>query len=139
MFIYFFFFDKTKETEAMLTTIIEAYPKSLLGTASKSDDQIVMEIAINVSTRLIKAINVDQAHYTIMKTDNQGRLSSLSTVLLQETDRFNKLLEVIHDSLNNLCKAIKGLVVMSSELDGVYSSFVNNTVHIMSYAYSFVL
>lgn len=114
----------------MLTMIIEAYPKSLSGTAGMSDDQIVMEIAIDVSTRLIKAINVDQAHSTIMKMDNQGRLPSLSIVLLQEIERFNKLLEVMHNSLNDLRKAIKGLIVMSAELDEVYLSFINNTVNL---------
>lgn len=124
------FFNKTNETQEMLTTIIEAYPKSLSGTAGKSDDQIVMEIAIDVSTRLIKAINVGQAHSTIMKMDNQGRLPSLSTVLLQEIERFNKLLEVMHNSLNDLRKAIKGLVVMSAELDEVYLSLINNTVNL---------
>lgn len=76
----------------------------------------------------MKTIDIDQAHFTILKTDDKGRLPSLSTVLLQEIERFNKLLDVIHNSLNDLRKAIKGLVAMSAELDGIYLSFMNNNV-----------
>lgn len=109
-------------------TIVEAHPKSISGSAGKSDDEIVMEMAVDISDRLMRVIDFDLAHDTIMKTDNEGRLPSLSTVLLQEIERFNKLLDVIHISLNDLRKAIKGLVVMSAELEGVYISFINNTV-----------
>jgi len=119
-----------KETQNTLLTIIEAYPKSLTGAASKSDDDIVIEMAIEISEKLISFIDVDQAHSTIMEKDDKGRLPSLSTVLLQEIERFNKLLDVVHHSLSELLKAIKGLVVMSAELEGVYISFMNNTVNI---------
>lgn len=112
----------------MLSTILEAYPKSQTDTAGKSDDEIVLEMIIDISGRLIKTIDIDQAHFTIMETDDKGRLPSLSTVLLQEIERFNKLLDVLHNSLNDLRKAIKGLVVMSAELEGVYLSFMNNSV-----------
>lgn len=109
-------------------TIIEAYPKSLSGASGKSVDEIVMEIAMEISEKIIKIIDPDQAHFTIIKMDDKGRLPSLSTVLLQEIERFNKLLDVVHNSLNDICKAIKGLVVMSAELEGVYFSFMNNAV-----------
>jgi len=122
------FVYKTKETQTMLMTIVEAYPNSSTGVAGKSDDEIVMEMAIDISERLMKTIDVDDAHITITTMDDKGRLPSLSTVLLQEIERFNKLLDVIHHSLVDLCKAIKGLVVMSAELDGVYLSFMNNNV-----------
>lgn len=115
-----------------MKTIIEAYPKSVSGSSGKSNDEIVMEMANDISKRLVNIINIEEAHMTIMKTDDQGRLPSLSTVLLQEIERFNKLLVVIHVSLNDLCKAIQGLVVMSAELEGVYMSFMDNTViHIL--------
>lgn len=109
-------------------TIIGAYPKSLVSTADKSDDEIVMEMAMDISDRLMKVIELNQAHSSVMRTDAKGRLPSLSTVLTQEIERFNKLLDIIHNSLSDLRKAIKGLVVMSVELDGVYLSFINNMV-----------
>lgn len=120
-----------KETHNTLLTITEAYPKSLTGAAGKSDDDIVIEMAIDISEKLMSFIDTDQAHPTIMKTDAKGRLPSLTTVLLQEIERFNKLLDVVHNSLKELRKAIKGLVVMPAELEGVYISLMNNTVNML--------
>lgn len=47
---------------------------------------------------------------------------------MQEIDRFNKLLKLIHVSLYNLQKAIKGFVVMSETLEEVFTAFMNNQV-----------
>jgi dynein heavy chain len=53
---------------------------------------------------------------------------SMNTVLLQEVLRYNKLIGVIHKSLKDILKAIKGEVVMSKELEKVGSSLFNNQV-----------
>ena len=59
----------------------------------------------------------------MFKTDKQGLIPSLSTVLLQEVSRFNRLLQVMRSSLILLKKAIRGFIVMSEELDSMYSNF----------------
>ena len=43
-------------------------------------------------------------------------------------ERFNKLLGAINNSLSSLKKAIKGEIVMSADLDRMYSSLMNNQV-----------
>ena len=64
----------------------------------------------------------------LFKENKHGLIPSLSTVLLQEMSRFNRLLVVMLSSLKNLQKAIQGIIVMSSELDSMYISMQNNQV-----------
>jgi hypothetical protein len=42
--------------------------------------------------------------------------------------RYNKLLKVIHQTSQDLLKALKGLLVMSQELENMANSLFNNTV-----------
>ena len=42
--------------------------------------------------------------------------------------RYNRLLGTIQSTLNDLLKALKGLVVMSQELETMFNSLYNNSV-----------
>lgn len=58
--------------------------------------------------------------------DAQGLIPSLSTVLLQEMEKFNGLLSAMKKSLIEIDLAIKGFIVMSDTLDSMFLSFLNN-------------
>ena len=53
---------------------------------------------------------------------------SMNTVLIQEVIRYNRLLAVVKRTLRDLLKALKGLVVMSAELETMFNSLYNNSV-----------
>jgi len=63
-----------------------------------------------------------------MKLTPAGILSCLSTVLLQEVQRYNRLLAKITSSLEQLIKAVKGIELMSQELDMMYTALIGNLV-----------
>ncbi|KAK5640059.1 hypothetical protein RI129_010870 [Pyrocoelia pectoralis] len=120
-----------KETQTVIKTILDCQPSTSGGGEGKSADEIVFELSDGVIQCILKKIYTDNAHPRLYKRDDKDRLPSLTTVLMQEVDRFNKLLVLIHSSMNNLQKAIKGFVVMSEQLEEVYKAFLNNQVPIM--------
>lgn len=53
---------------------------------------------------------------------------SMNTVLIQEVIRYNRLLTTLKRTLRDMLKALKGLVVMSAELEKMFNSLYNNAV-----------
>ncbi|XP_060075174.1 dynein axonemal heavy chain 6-like [Ylistrum balloti] len=122
---------QNQETTALVTTILDVQPRLSSGGTGKSNDEIVYELAENILEKMMDKLDIDEANQEMFALDAKGRLNSLTTVLTQEVDRFNNLLRVIKNSLLTLQKAIKGMVVMSEALEGVYNAFLNKQVPTM--------
>ncbi|CAH1788942.1 unnamed protein product [Owenia fusiformis] len=119
---------QTEETNTMITTILDVQPRMSSGGSGKSNDDIVYELADSILDKLMDKLDIDTGYQDQFDPDDQGRVNSITTVLTQEIDRFNKLLVVIKNSLVQLKKAIKGFVVMSEELESIYTAFLNSQV-----------
>jgi dynein heavy chain, axonemal len=52
----------------------------------------------------------------------------MNTVLQQELIRYNKMISTVTNSLNNLSKAIDGILSMSNELEELFNSIFDNKV-----------
>ncbi|KAI8732070.1 dynein heavy chain 6, axonemal isoform X3, partial [Biomphalaria glabrata] len=116
------------EINALLATILDVQPRIVAADGGMSNDDITYELAEAVLDRLIDKLDIERANPNMFTPDAKGRINSLTIVLMQETERFNKLLIIIKTSLEQLKKAIKGFVVMSEELENVYNAFLNNHV-----------
>ena len=62
-----------------------------------------------------------------MKAKNDDP-SALHVVLFQEIERYNVLIEKLRLSCISLQKGIKGLIVMSADLDAIFEGLYNGRV-----------
>uniref|UniRef100_A0A8B9SZZ8 Dynein axonemal heavy chain 3 n=1 Tax=Anas platyrhynchos TaxID=8839 RepID=A0A8B9SZZ8_ANAPL len=102
-----------QETNQLFTGVLLTLPREAGG------DQ-----PADILTKLPSDFDVEE----VMKIYPVLYEESMNTVLRQELIRFNRLTEVVRSSLVNLGKAIKGQVLMSSELEDVFNSMLMGKV-----------
>lgn len=106
---------QTQETNALVTTVLDVQPRLSSAGTGKSNDDIVYELAESILEKLMDKLDIEEANQEMFAPDEKGRLNSLTTVLCQEVDRFNKLLRVIKVGLITLAKLRhSGLMYMGS-------------------------
>jgi dynein heavy chain len=110
------------ETERIIETVLSIQPRVTSTDADAlSPEQLVDALAADIEARIPTDLDVEEAVAGLFDRDPEtGQMDSLATVLLQEIDRFNLLLSVLRRSLALLRKAIKGLIVMSGELEAMF-------------------
>jgi dynein heavy chain len=111
------------ETFRTLQDLLELQPKTAMGTGVSRED-VMENTAKDILSRVPHPIDVANVltKYPVLYEQ------SMNTVLVQEIIRYNKLLKVVHQTSQDLLKALKGLVVMSQELEDMSNSLYNNAV-----------
>ncbi|CAJ1051390.1 LOW QUALITY PROTEIN: dynein heavy chain 1%2C axonemal [Xyrichtys novacula] len=111
------------ETFALLGAVVRLQPRTA-SAGGKTLEEIVEEIVAGIVEKIPPPFNVQEVmeKYPVLYEE------SMNTVLTQEVIRYNALLSVISQSLSDIVKALKGLVVMSSELELMANSLFNNSV-----------
>lgn len=80
-------------------------------------DEIVLEKSKELLEQLPAILEKAEGQKELFIANAQGIIPSLSTVLIQEMEKFNRLLTKMKRSLIDIDLAIKGFIVMSDELD----------------------
>jgi len=122
-----------QETKTMLNTLLSIQPREVVSASGLSNDQVVADLAREMEEKMPHLLDRRQLQLRLQngseeKDAKEQVLDSLTVVLGQEMDRFNLLLSTMKRTLQQIQKAIKGEVVMSLELDKMYTSLLNNQV-----------
>ncbi|XP_054991966.1 LOW QUALITY PROTEIN: dynein axonemal heavy chain 12 [Sorex araneus] len=109
-----------QQTKILFESLLLTQGGSKQTGASGSTDQILFEFSQNILLKLPNNFDIEQAlvKYPVRYDE------SMNTVLVQEMERFNNLIKTIRNTLRDLEKAIKGIVVMDSTLEALSSSLL---------------
>mmetsp|Transcript_55811 Transcript_55811/g.113839 ORF Transcript_55811/g.113839 Transcript_55811/m.113839 type:complete len:619 (-) Transcript_55811:31-1887(-) len=120
------------ETYGMMENLLLTVGQSS-GGGSDSSESTIDDVATDIIAKMPDPWDVAlvQQKYPTMYEE------SMNTVLLQELGRFNALVKVVRSSLSDIKKAIKGLVLMSDDLEQVFTSLFNGKTPAMWLASSY--
>nr|XP_019953955.1 PREDICTED: dynein heavy chain 12, axonemal-like [Paralichthys olivaceus] len=107
-----------QQTKLLFDSLLLTQGGGTKGGASSGNENALYEIAEDILTKLPSNFDTEAAlsKFPVLYEE------SMNTVLVQEMERYNTLCSVIRQSLRNLLKALKGLVVMDAELEAIASS-----------------
>ena len=122
--------SQMQQTTEMVNVILMMQPRASSGggAGGKTPDEKVQEIAASLEDDIPDELDMRNAGKTTFKIDSEGLMDSLATVLSQEMKKFNRLLRLAKKTVKELQKAIKGLVVMSADLEGMYDDLLYNNI-----------
>ena len=118
--------DMTKdmqEVNLLLDSLLLTQSRDGSG-GGKSPEEIIGDVANEILTNLPPNFDTE----VVAMKYPQNYYDSMNTVLVQELGRVNNLLTKIRSSLINLGKAVKGLALMSAELDTMGVSLFNGKI-----------
>lgn len=121
-----------QETQQLFDGILLTLPRQTSG-GGKSSQEMIEELASDILTKIPADFNLEECQNKFPVRYEE----SMNTVLNQELIRFNRLTRVIRHSLQDIRKAIKGVIVMSSELEDVFDSMMVGKVPAMWQAKSY--
>ncbi|KAK2587842.1 hypothetical protein KPH14_003939 [Odynerus spinipes] len=114
-----------QETQLMLTSLLATQDTGESeAEVGQSPDDVVYGVADDILLKLPKDFDLVLALRKYPTLYEQ----SMNTVLVQEMGRFNKLLQTIRQSLVNVQRAIKGLVIMNTDLEEVYTAIITGRI-----------
>ncbi|XP_072386040.1 dynein axonemal heavy chain 7 isoform X2 [Diabrotica undecimpunctata] len=112
-----------QNSNLLLGSVLKAYGDIAAGGMGETDKHLMM-LCTDILNKLPKLFNIEAAYLKFPVTYSE----SMNTVLVQEMERFNKLLKVIVATLITMQKAILGLVAMSPQTETFSSSLLMSKI-----------
>ncbi|XP_027593384.2 dynein heavy chain 10, axonemal isoform X1 [Pipra filicauda] len=113
----------TQAVRDMWAHLLELQPQTGETGAGISRDEYIANIAKDIENKLPQVFDLDH-----IRKNFGTNISPTTVVLLQELERFNKLIVRMGKSLAELQRALAGEVGMSSELDDVAQALFNGQI-----------
>jgi len=119
------------ETYALFDSMLLLMPKG--GSGGGGGGQTNEEILEALATGMLERLPIKSEKYMFGLPFRVDEVSekyptdyneSMNTVLTQELLRFNRVIDVLRNTLQQLVKAVKGLIVMSGDLEALAASMV---------------
>ncbi|KAJ8968033.1 hypothetical protein NQ317_017170 [Molorchus minor] len=109
-----------QETNTLLHGVLLTQTQITAGGGGDDSQEMVIDLANDILGKIPDTFDILDVSkkYPVMYNN------SMNTVLRQELIRFNKLIDVIKHTLRDMIKAVKGLVVMSSQLEDTCTALV---------------
>ncbi|KAG5317386.1 DYH2 protein, partial [Pseudoatta argentina] len=111
------------EARNMFQTLISLQIQTVSIEMEEDKEKRIMQLASDILSKIPKTINYERTKKLI-----EPHKTPLNVVLLQEIERYNELLIKTCDSLKELQRGIKGSVLMSRELEEIYTCIYNGSV-----------
>jgi len=108
-----------QETQQLFDSILLTLSRAS-SASGKSSDEMLDDVCVDILSKLPADFDLPRARSMHPVCYEE----SMNTVLIQELIRYNRLTVVVRSSLVSIQKAIKGLVVMSAELEAVCNSLL---------------
>lgn len=117
-------------TDNLLDIVLSIQPREAGAVGGKTPEDIVLEVAATQAATIPADLTREGVAHesTFGNLGDTGLMNSLGTALLQEMMRFNNLLITFRRVLHELQRAIKGLIVMTQDLDDMFSAMTNNQI-----------
>jgi len=116
------------QSRALFHSLLSLQPRDTGGGGGLSSDDIVNDLAAQIGEALPENLDHDAAGPTTFIIQANGLLTSLMIVLEQEMVKFNRLLSLMRKTLVDVKRAIAGMIIMTNDLDQMYSGFLKNAL-----------
>jgi dynein heavy chain len=118
----------TNQARKFHGTVVSVQPRIAGSGGGKTPEELVSEMANTFLTRIPKMPRTRDAHPSTYEKTPDGGVVSLGVFHGQEFERFEILVKQVTSTLKMLDKAVKGLVVMSAELEEMFNAFILQAV-----------